>query len=109
MRIREQSRVKSEENVSLGLKALGSLTSYRLSLLGFPTASLCRPEALFFPAEAGSRVSGRPLKQTPSLLGRHWQMGSTFPVGGSGARLQQADCGLGGDPGLACSARTPRS
>lgn len=53
MRIREQSRVKSEENVGLALKALR--LARQLSVLGFPTASLCCPEALSSPAEAGSR------------------------------------------------------
>lgn len=107
--MREQRLANSEENVSLALKALWlAPASYKPSMLGFPTASLCRhrppPQQLML----GAGVSGRPLKQACSLLGRHWQTGCTLPAGLRPGSSRQV-CGIGGHPGLACSARTPRS
>lgn len=100
MRIREQRLANSEENVSLALKAPWlALASYKPSMLGFPTASLCRHRPPSQQLRLGAGVSGRPLKQPCSLLGRHWQTGCNLPAG-LGLGCSRQVCGIGGHPGL---------
>lgn len=83
MRIREQSRVKSEENVSLALKALRLARLLQTFRVRLPHSKpVPRPEALSSPAETGSRGLRKASEADALPPGQTLANGQHFPSRG---------------------------